>query len=62
MNYKSFLDFHESFFENILKIAVFLAITLQDLANLQFSESSYKETFQEVHFVNSLRQSTKMAK
>ena len=62
MNYKSFLDFHESFFENILKIAVLLAITLQDLANLQFSESSYKETFQEVHFVNSLPQSTKMAK
>ena len=41
-NYELFLDFHESFFENISKIAFFLAINLQNLANLQFSESTYK--------------------
>ena len=41
-NGKLFSDFHESFFENVFKIAVFLAINLQSLANLQFSESTYK--------------------
>ena len=42
-NCESFLDFHEFFFENLLKIGtVFLAINLQSLTNLQFSESTYK--------------------
>ena len=33
-NYESFLEFHEPFFENILKIAVFLDTNLQNLMNL----------------------------
>ena len=41
-NCESFLEFHEPFFENILKIAVFLATNLQNLTNLQFSKSTYK--------------------
>ena len=42
-NCESFLDFHELFFENLLKIGtVFLAINLQSLTNLQFSESTYE--------------------
>ena len=37
-----FQTFANCFFENVFKIAVFLAINLQSLANLQFSESTYK--------------------
>ena len=42
-NHESFLEFHEPFSQNILKIAVFIATNLQNLTNyIQFSKSTYK--------------------
>ena len=41
MNCESFLDFHESFFDNILKIAVFLAIKSKLLSQILIYKESH---------------------